>query len=245
MKKIFGIMVIIVLSMVSSFGINTKAHAQFVHYEAGGKLSSKRPDFKGAKVAINIGGSAGLYARNEFLKLGAQDIALPTQGTSNPCYLPEATICVDKGSGQGVNTSGYSNSSGYGNNGGYSNQSSFSGQLYNVFVTVSIIHHTKNGNKEFVPVGTAFTLAPAGMSSETIASYGRTSSGMLSYTATSGLDATVGKAITDDVTELLEPGKWRRAWAAKLGANPWVLDADLDVRKAIEESNATDQVSNQ
>jgi hypothetical protein len=217
MKKIFGIMVIIVLSMVSSFGINTKAHAQFVHYEAGGKLSSKRPDFKGAKVAINIGGSAGLYARNEFLKLGAQDIALPTQGTSNPCYLPEATICVDKGSGQGVNTSGYSNSSGYGNNGGYSNQSSFSGQLYNVFVTVSIIHHTKNGNKEFVPVGTAFTLAPAGMSSETIASYGRTSSGMLSYRRQSNYRRRYRIVRTRQMASSLGCKTWGKSLGARCG----------------------------
>ena len=86
-----------------SVGIAIAQQAQIVHYDAPEKASSKRPDFKGAVIAIDFGGTAAINAQAYFMKLGARDFV---KG-NNPCVVDRTIICVRTSVGSPMQLSSY------------------------------------------------------------------------------------------------------------------------------------------
>jgi hypothetical protein len=216
-------------------GIPALGEPHIIHYEATGKLDTKRPDFKGAVIAIDFGGPEALNALKKFRKLGAQDFS--DDINNRPCTIDPPVICIGFNVSKPASVSTSSTSYGYSNTGSASNQSSFNGQQYSINVTLTLIRRGNNGRIENIPLGVSSTLAPAGMSYESIAGYGRNGGSATSFSTTSGLDATIGNAISQGLIGLLEPWKgWgiaKHLITAKI-VSPWVPGADVEVEKAFE-----------
>lgn len=233
MKKIFFAMMLVIASLLP---IPAIAQAHIVHYDGVGKVSAKRPDFTNTVVAIDFKGPLAATAERMFRNLGVKDFSVAEKGSS--CNIAQTIICVriEVGPGVDVSSSGYS--SGYGRNGGSYNQGSFNGQLYSVNVAVSIMRRNPNGSLSVIPIGLSSTLAPAGSSMESIASYGRNGGGAFTASTTGGLDATIGNAIDKDLIDLLGGG-WSRVIIASKIRSPWVPGADQEVALSFPKTDAS------
>lgn len=202
--------------------------AYVVHYDADAKADSKRPDFKGALIAIDFGGTSAVNIKGLFMKLGARDFV---QG-ENPCIYPHDLICVRVSVGGAMQVSSSGEIGGYGR-GGYYTGGSFSGNLYPINLDIFIVKYDKNngGERPTVPLGHAQCLAPAGSGSSFSSSYGSHGGGTYYENDSSGLDATMGNAVRQDMNALLSRNAFSKflAWGTYAkwfpGANTEVKDA--------------------
>jgi hypothetical protein len=240
MKKIFGF----ALLMVMFFALTSSGKAQFqsqsqepthiVHYGDAPQLDTHRPIFKGTTIAIDLREPFRKTAFDELRQLHVGDFIVGKL----PCdKATETVICITAQVEGGVsNVAASSYSSGYGSNGGVSNQASFNGSLSNLVVFVTLYRHEADGSVTKLYLGSETTIAPAGSSTEYMSSYGGTSSGSFGYSTTSGLDGSVTKAISDDLTSLFVSGHSWKGFGKKLLAvkffSPWSPGADTEVEKA-------------
>lgn len=228
MKKICGFIALTVVSMLFAFTEKTAAQeARIVHYDTSANASSKRPDFKGAVIAIDFGGTAALNAKTLFVKLGATDFV---EG-KNPCVIAHTVVCVRFSEGESVQSSSYGGISNYGGHGGYSSNGSFSGTLTPISLTVFLVVYDPNdgGNRPTIMLGQASALAPAGSGSEWSSSYGRGAAGTYYSGGTSDLGATIGTAVNQDLNALLSKNLFNKflAWGTYA---KWVPGADATVK---------------
>jgi hypothetical protein len=213
-------------------GIALAQEAHIVHYDADANASVKRPDFKGAAIAIDFGGTAAINAKVLFMKLGARDFV---EG-QNPCVVGQNVICVRISVGKPQQFSSSGQIGGYGS-GGYSGGGSFSGNLYPVTLDVFLVKYDKDdgGHRPTIELGQAMCLTPAGSGTEYSSSYGRNGSGgSYTSTSTSSLDATVGNAVRQDLNRLLSRSAFSQflAWGTYA---KWLPGAGNAVKEAFKQ----------
>jgi hypothetical protein len=249
MKKILMVLAAGLVSMILS-ATGALAQATITHYSAVGKLDSNRPDFSNAVVATDFGGKIAEKAIAMFRNLNVEDFSLKSAEGTRPCLPTKEVptlVCIHIESGPGVAINESGSSSGYGRGGGVYEQSSFSGNLYDIYLTVTLIRLGSNGNISSLDLGSSSTIAPAGVSYESISSYGKNGNGgITSMNVNSGLNATIGNAINKDLNSLFEKkGLWGgvKKWnAIAEGARPqWIPGADQEVALAFPGTNAQPQ----
>ncbi len=190
----------IVATVLLGVGTVLAQEANIIHYDAGTKTDSRRPDFRGAVIAFDFGGTTAVNAKALFMKLGARDFS---EG-KNPCTISQSVICVRISVGGPMQVSSSGQIGGYGS-GGYYSGGSFSGNLYPINLDVFLIKYDKEngGDRQTVPLGHAQCFASAGSGSSFSASYGSRGGGSSYSTESSDLDATIGNAVRQDLNRLL------------------------------------------
>jgi hypothetical protein len=209
-------------------GIALAQEAQIVHYDADAKADSKRPDFKGALIAIDFGGTSAVSAKDLFMKLGARDFV---EG-NNPCVFGHDLICVRVSVGSAMQVSSSGQSGGYGGN-GYQSGGSFSGSLYPVSLDVFLVKYDEKngGERPTVPLGHSQCLAPAGSGTSYSSSYGSRGGGTFYSSSTNDLNAEMGNAVRQDMNALLSRNALNKflAWGTY---SKWFPGADTAVADA-------------
>jgi hypothetical protein len=211
-----------------SVGIALAQEARVVHYDADAKADSKRPDFKGALVAIDFRGTSAVNAKDLFMRLGARDFV---EG-KNPCVFGHTLVCVRVSVGGAMQVSSSGQSGGYGS-GGYQSGGSFSGSLYPVNLDVFLVKYDEKngGERPTVPLGHSQCLAAAGSGTSYSSSYGSHGGGTYSSSSTSDLNAEMGNAVRQDLNRLLSKNAFSQfmAWGTYV---KWFPGADTEVKNA-------------
>jgi hypothetical protein len=227
MKRLIIVAMVVVASLFET-GIALAQEASIVHYDADAKADSKRPDFKGALIAIDFGGTSAVSAKDLFMKLGARDFV---EG-KNTCVYQHDLICVRVSVGSPMQVSSSGQIGGYGR-GGYQSGGSFSGDLYPINLDVFLVKYDKDngGERPTLPLGHAQCLAPAGSGSSFSSSYGGRGGGTYSSNDTSDLNATIGNAVRQDLNRLLSRNAFSQfmAWGTYV---KWFPGADTAVKDA-------------
>jgi hypothetical protein len=222
--KIFAWAALVFLSI----GITLAQEARVVHYDADAKADSKRPDFKGALIAIDFGGTSAISAKDLFMKLGARDFV---EG-KNPCVYGQTLICVRISVGDAMQVSSSGQIGGYGRS-GYQSGGSFSGSLYPINLDVFLVKYDKDngGERPTLSLGHSQCLAPAGSGSSFSSSYGSRGGGMYSSNDSSDLNATIGNAVRQDLNRLLSRNAFSQfmAWGTYV---KWFPGSDAAVKDA-------------
>jgi hypothetical protein len=222
--KIFAWAALVLLSI----GIALAQEARVVHYDADAKADSKRPDFKGALIAIDFGGTSAVSVKDLFMKLGARDFV---EG-HNPCVFGHTLVCVRISVGGAEQVSSSGQSGGYGGN-GYQSGGSFSGSLYPVSLDVFLVKYDEKngGERPTVPLGHSQCLAPAGSGTSYSSSYGSRGGGTYYSSSTSDLNAEMGNAVRQDMNALLSRNALNKflAWGTY---SKWFPGADTEITNA-------------
>jgi hypothetical protein len=209
-------------------GIALAQEARIVHYDADAKADSKRPDFKGALIAIDFGGTSAVSVKDLFMRLGARDFV---EG-KNPCVFAHTLICVRVSVGGAMQVSSSGQSGGYGGN-GYQSGGSFSGSLYPVNLDVFLVKYDEKngGERPTLPLGHAQCLASAGSGTSYSSSYGSRGGGTYYTSSTNDLDADMGNAVRQDMNALLSRNALNKflAWGTY---SKWFPGADNAVKDA-------------
>jgi hypothetical protein len=202
--------------------------ARVVHYDADAKADSKRPDFKGALIAIDFGGTSAVSVKDLFMKLGARDFI---EG-KNPCVFGHTLICVRVSVGGAMQVSSSGQIGGYGGS-GYQSGGSFSGSLYPVSLDVFLVKYDENngGERPTVPLGHAQSLAAAGSGTSYSSSYGSRGGGTYYASSTNDLNADMGNAVRQDMNALLNRNALSKflAWGTYA---KWFPGGDTEVKDA-------------
>jgi len=209
-------------------GIALAQEARVIHYDADAKADSKRPDFKGALIAIDFGGTSAVSAKDLFMKLGARDFV---EGR-NPCVFGHTLVCVRISVGGAMQVASSSQMGGYGGN-GYQSGGSFNGSLYPINLDVFLVKYDEKngGERPTVPLGHSQCLAPAGSGSSFSSSYGNRGGGTYYESDSSDLNATIGNAVRQDLNRLLSRNAFSQfmAWGTY---SKWFPGADTEITNA-------------
>jgi len=226
--KTFLKSLLVAMALSSATGVALAQQAQIVHYDADAKADSKRPDFKGALIAIDFVGTSAVSAKDLFMKLGARDFV---EG-KNPCDYSRTLICVRISVGSPMQVSSSGQIGGYGGS-GYQTGGSFSGNLYPINLDVFIVKYDKDngGERPTLPLGHSQCLAPAGSGSSFSSSYGSRGGGTYYASDSSDLNATMGNAVGQDLNRLLSRNAFSQfmAWGT---FGKWFPGADTAVKDA-------------
>jgi hypothetical protein len=209
-----------------SVSIALAQEARVVHYDADAKADSKRPDFKGALIAIDFSGTSAVSAKDLFMKLGARDFV---EG-KNPCVFGHTLICVRVSVGGAMQVSSSGQTGGYGRS-GYQAGGSFSGSLYPVNLDVFLVKYDENngGERPTIALGHSQCLASAGSGTSYSSSYGSRSGGTYYSASTNDLNAEMGNAVRQDMNALLSRNALNKflAWGTYA---KWFPGADTEVK---------------
>jgi hypothetical protein len=214
-----------------SVGVALAQDSRIVHYDTDASASSKRPDFKGALIAIEFGGTVGMNAKALFMKLGARDFV---QG-DNPCVIARDVVCAQVTVGEPQAGTFYSQTNG-GGGFGFSVGGSFSGEAYPITLHVLLIKYDKENRRQQTPIelGEAMSLAQVGSGTSYSSSYGRHGGGSSSSSSTTSLNGTMGGAADQDVNRLLHHNGLVRFFSGGAYAK-WVPGADSAVKEAFQQ----------